>query len=662
MIRKTVILLFIITSMAICPGKSFAAKINLLISNEKMNPETMIKPIAQTGDSLKWSVDYLNKLLYSGGEWYLTDRQYKKPIQGVLNYAENDPLDTAIIDVKKLLSKEKVGYLFDRRPQDIRNFKEIRGYLTDDDIAKGIDTIRKKVLDSLNITKIVVPMVILENELSKAPFVPDGNPKILWGMRQKELPSEFVANMNSQISVIKFPSDMTSSAMDSVRFKLFETYRPVFNDSVRNCLREKAIFSYRTKYISDQTDMKILAFKKSAEDHNFRILAAYNDKVVSSVNDSLMIALRYLASHAEADSSVVRLVNLKDEKTEFWTANRRMKPIRMFLKNAQNDSLSMVLINNGKGELKLVIDDGIKLTRFAETQHRTITFETKAPDKKLHKVNLNKIVYPSWTLMGNGSVGFTQTSLSNWAKGGESAMTMLIMSKYIANYSKDKVKWENSGEFRYGISKSKTRGLEKNDDKIEFQSRYGYSAFKKWYYSAEANFRTQVARGYTYPDMVHPISAFMAPGYLTMSIGLDYKPNKNFSLFLAPFTSKTTYIQDTSLVKPSTYGLEPGTKKLWEPGMIVKANWRRELSDDIIYETKGEFFNNYRYTFQKFAFEWEQVLTMRVNRLINAKIMTQLVYDYNTKFPILDANGVEIGRTPKWQFIELLTVGLSYKF
>ena len=656
MIRKTVILLFIFTSMSIVPGKLLAVRMNSLISGTGMNRGT------QTGDSLKWSIDYLNKLLYTKGEWYPTDRLYKKPIQGVLNYAENDPLDTVIIDVKKLLSDDKVGYLLDRRPQDIRNVKEIKGYLTDEEVGKEIEVIRKKVLDSLNITRIVVPMIMLENELSKAPFVPEGSPEVLWGKQQNDLPPEFVANMNNRITAMRFPPDMTGSAMDSARFQLFGSYRTEYNDSVKNCWRERAIYSYRNKYINEQSDLRIKAYKKSVETHNYRILAAYNDKAVSSVNDSLRIALRYLTIHAEADSSLVRLVNLKDEKTELWTANRRMKPIRMFLKNAQNDSLSMVLISNGKGELKLVIDDGIKLTRFAETQSRGITFETKAPDKKLHKVHLNKIVYPAWTLIGNGSFGFTQTSLSNWAKGGESAMALLIMSKYNANYSKDKVKWENSGEFRYGISKSKTRGLEKNDDKIEFQSRFGYSAFKKWFYSAEANFRTQVARGYTYPEMTKPISAFMAPGYLTMSIGLDYKPNKNFSLFLAPFTSKTTYINDTSLVVPSTYGLEPGTKRLWEPGVIVKANWKQELSENIIYETKGEFFNNYRYTFQKFAFEWEQILTMRVNRLINATVMTQLIYDYNTKFPILDYNGVEIGRTPKWQFKELLTIGLSYRF
>lgn len=656
MIRKAFIIFLFIFSIALSSG-NLKAQTLIKTASEK-------EPISQNqiSDSLKWSVHFLNKLLYSDGEWYLTDQLYKKPLRGVLNYAENDPLDTVIVVVRKLLNDSNVVFLMDRRPQDIRNVKDIQGYLSEEEIEKGVETIRKKILDSLNISSIIVPMVILENELSKAPYVPEGDPDNLWRIKQKMLPAEFVINLNKRFTSMQLPSDMMSAAVDSVHNQLFNTYRIIYNDSVMNSWRERVIFTYRSKYISELTDLKIKAYKKSVEARNFYLKSSYNDSVVKSINDSLMIALKCLTDYAEKDSTLIRLTNLKDEKTELWTANRGMKPIRMFLKNAQNDSLSVVLISNGKGELKLEIDDGIKLTRFVETQNRSIKLATKSPDGRLKKVTLNKIVYPPWTLIGNGTIGFTQTSLTNWAKGGESALALLIMSKYNANYSKDKVKWENGAEFRYGISRTKTRGLEKNDDKIELQSRFGYSAFKKWYYSAETNFRTQIARGYNFPEKQKAISAFMAPGYLTISFGLDYKPNKNFSLFLAPFTSKTTYVTDTIAVNPSTYGLEPGKKKLWEPGMIVKANWHANLAENITYDTKGEFFNNYRYSFQKFAFEWEQMLIMQVNRSFNVRVMTQLIYDYNTKFPILDYNGVEIGRKPKWQFKELFTIGFVYKF
>ena len=92
MIRKTVILLLIISSIVLCTG-------NLQAGNKILVPEKEQIPGNQIADTLKWSVDYLNKLLYSCGEWYLTDHLYKKPIQGLLNYAENDPLDTAVINI-----------------------------------------------------------------------------------------------------------------------------------------------------------------------------------------------------------------------------------------------------------------------------------------------------------------------------------------------------------------------------------------------------------------------------------------------------------------------------------------------------------------------------------------------------------------------------------
>ncbi len=654
MIRKTIILSIIFISI-LCAGNLQAAKTDIAL------PEIAKTHRKQVTDSLKWSIDFLGKLLNSCGEWYLTNDNFRKPVQGVLNYAENDPLDTVVVNLNRLLKDSTIVYLMERQPRDIRNLKDVQGYLPVEEVEKAVEGIRKSVFDSLNNSNIVVPSIILEAGLAKAPYVPDGDPVRLLG-KQKELPGEFVTNLNAKIAAIHFPPDMTGLAMDSTLYQLFTTYRKVFNDSVNNRWRDKLIFSYRSKYISDQSDLRVNSYKKLVADQNLRALNAYNERTIGIVNDSLRTALRYLTAHAEADSVLIRLSNLNNEKAELWTADRRVKPIRMFLKNEQKDSLSVVLINKGKGELKLVIDDGVKLTRFAESQNRTVTFQTKAPDKKLQKVNLKKVTLPPWTLIGNGTIGFTQTALSNWSKGGESSMALLVMSKYNANYSKDKVKWESSAEFRYGVSQTKTRGFEKNDDKIEFQSRFGISAFKKWYYSGETNFRTQIANGYKYPDMEHPISASMAPGYLTMSLGLDYKPNKDFSLFLSPFTSKTTYVRDTVMIAPSKFGLEPGKKKLWEPGIIIKANWHHNLMENITYDTKVEFFNNYRYTFQKYAFEWEQVLIMRVNRFINARIITNVVYDYNTKFPILNDLGKEIGRKPKWQFKELFTIGFTYKF
>lgn len=654
--KKLTILLLAILSVVI--GISNIAAQN---THSKNKAKEIIARTAKS-DSLKWSIGFLNKLLNSGGEWYLTDNSNKRPIEGVIDYAVNDPIDTVVVNMQKLLSDKKVVYLVDRRPQDIKDFKNIPGYISDEEIQARVDKLQKRISDSLSNVNIPVPAVVLDYEISKAPLIPVGNPQDLMNKMKTTLPQSFKLDYYERFEAARNRQDLNPLPIDSVKNEIFNTCRKSYNDSVLTKWREQAISTYRNQFTDDYIKSKITGLKKRIDKRNLKVLADYNDKVVENVNDSLKYALKYLTVHAEADSTLLRLYNLTGEKSELWTANRDMKPIRMYLKNAQNDSLSVILINQGKAGLKLVIDDGVVFSRLSGAQKHEITFKTVEPEQKLQKLNIKTPEPLPWTLFGTGSVGFTQTSLSNWSKGGESSLAMLILGKYNANYSKKKTRWENNAEIRYGANQNKSKGFEKNDDKLEIQSRFGYSAFQNWFYSAEGDFKTQMAPGYNYPDKSKPISKFMAPGYLTFSIGLDYKPNKDFSLFLSPLTSKTTYVLDTAKISPKNYGLDPGTKMLWEPGIIVKSKWHKKVMENITYDTKEEFFNNYKYTFQKFAFDWEQTLNMQINHYISAMIMTELIYDYNTKFPILDATGKEIGRKPKWQFKELINIGFVYKF
>ncbi len=611
-------------------------------------------------DSLKWSIDYLNKLLNSGGEWYITDQSYKQPITGILEYAENPPVDTLVVKMNKILGDEHLVYLFDRRPQDIKNINKIKGFISEKEARNRIEKLQKKIADSLSLVNIPIPRQIIENATINAPVIPNGEPSVLITEKEHELPLSFKTNLYQSFSNIK--PDLSPLSADSLRNQLFNSLRKSYNDSILNLWRSMSIVNYRNEYISDYSKAKISNEEKKINRWNFKLLNDFNDKEVLKVNDSLKFALKYLTNHAENDSVLLRFYNSSEDKSEIWTANHPMSPIRMYLKNPQNDSISVILINTGKGKIKMIIDDGVVLTRLKESQKKEITFRTSEPDRKLKQIKIVKAEALPWTLEGFGSLGFTQTSLSNWAKGGESSLAALVIGKYKANYSKAKLRWENSAELRYGINQTKTKGFQKNDDKLEFQSRFGYSAFKKWFYSAEGNFKTQMAPGYNFPDMKNPISAFMSPGYLTFSIGLDYKPNANFSLFLSPISSKSTFVNDTARIKPTNYGLEAGTKRLWQPGLIVKSNWKKKLAENINYDTKAEFFNNYLYPFRKFSFDWEQTLTMRVNHYVNVMIMSELIYDYNTKFPVYDAAGKVIDRKPKWQFKELFNIGFNCKF
>ncbi len=613
-------------------------------------------------DTLSWSISFMNKIFNSSGEWYMTNESLKKSIKGVIDYSENEPIDTIVVNLNKLLKSDYISPIFGRKAENIQDKVNVKGYVSNEDMNLMVESRRNQVADSLRKTLILVPDEYLSTGLSGAPIIPSGDPFQMMINMDRTMPVSFIRKFNKGWDNLKLPSNVTGAETDTLRVKLFAWTCQSYNDSIIFHQRDSLIQSYRKEYIDRLSSEFASGRRGYLEAKNRLLLQRYNESEIVKVNDSILVAMRYLTARAAADSSLVTLTNNSGTRAKIWTSNHGMSPMRIFLKNEQNDSIGVALYNNGKGGLRLVIDDGVKFLRLTESQKKEITFQEKKPDSKLQQVYLRQVEPLPWNLFGTGTVGFTQTALSNWAKGGESSISMLLIGKYIANYSKKNLKWENMAEFRLGIFSSKSRGLEKNDDKLEFQSRMGYSAFKKWYYSGEANFRTQIAKGYSYPDKGNPISAFMAPAYLTASVGMDYKPNKNFSLFLSPFTSKTTYVKDTVLVDPSNFGLDPGRTKLWEPGVIVKVNWHYDILENLTYDTRAEIFNNYNYPFQKFNVNWEQVFLMQISRHINARLMTQVVYDYNVKFPVKDENGTEIDKKAKWQFKELFTLGFNYKF
>ena len=655
MVFKKYIYLLIIS--LICIGHySLSATDFRTSGNRKLRNPGAIK------DSLTWSLSLVKKVFNGSGEWYMTNPSLQKNIKGVVNYAENDPIDTVIVHMNQFLGSDSIPRIFNRKAENIPNKRVVSGYLFSEELDRLVENRRKSVADSLGRNLINVPEGYLSEGLSKAPVIPDGNPMQMMSGMEKTLPAGFNSKFNLSWGKVKLPANATAAEIDTLRMKLFLWTRQSFNDSILFYRRDSLIQSYRENFINQNAGDAASRRRVYLLAKNRELLNAFNEAEVSKVNDSIRIALRFLTDRAAGDSSLVTVTNMNGSQAKIWTANQPMRPIRIFLKNEQNDSVSVALFNNGKGGVRMVIDDGVKFMRFTETQKKEITFKTKKPDSKLQKINLKQVDPLPWKLFGNGTVGFTQTALSNWAKGGESSLSMLLIEKYVANYSKKKLKWESMAEFRLGIFKSQTRGLEKNDDKLEFQSRVGYAASKNWYYSGETNFRTQTAKGYKYPDKDNPISMFMAPAYLTTSLGMDYKPNKNFSLFLSPFTSKITFVNDTALIDPTHYGLDPGKRRLWEPGAIVKMNWHCAIIENIVYDTRAEIFNNYRYPFQKFNVDWEQTLVLQVTRRISTRINTQLIYDYNVKFPIKDTDGKVIDQEAKWQFKELFTVGFNYKF
>jgi hypothetical protein len=266
-------------------------------------------------------------------------------------------------------------------------------------------------------------------------------------------------------------------------------------------------------------------------------------------------------------------------------------------------------------------------------------------------------------------LGITQVSLINWASGGDNSLAGNAFINITANYSKGKHNWDNSGQFAFGLIKNGEQGLRKTDDKIDLLSKYGYKAGNHWFYSALAGFKTQFANGYDYKvsDSV-VVSKLLAPAYLMMGLGMDYKPSENFSVFISALTARLTVVSDEKLADAGAFGVAPahyddngnllqhGSSTLLQLGASVVSDLKAKLMENITLQTRLQLFTDYLKSPQNIDVDWKVMVVLKVNKYISANIATNLIYDDN--ITITDKEGRS---GPRTQFKEVFGIGFNYK-
>ena len=265
-----------------------------------------------------------------------------------------------------------------------------------------------------------------------------------------------------------------------------------------------------------------------------------------------------------------------------------------------------------------------------------------------------------WKLGGLGSIALSQVSLTNWAAGGENSFSANILANGLANYNKGKSSWENILILGYGLMKQGEAGMRKTDDRIDFASKYGRYAFKHWYYSAMFRFNTQFTDGYSYPNDSVVISRIMAPGYVNLSIGMDYKPSENFNVYIGTLSGKVTFVLDDTLSHYGAFGVESNKKVRYEFGGLIKSMYIREIVKNVTFLTRLDLFSNYLKHPEKVDVNWEVLLNMKINEYLSASINTLLIWDDDIKF--VDPENPAAAKKSRVQFKEVFGIGLSATF
>nr|WP_321411888.1 DUF3078 domain-containing protein [uncultured Carboxylicivirga sp.] len=265
-----------------------------------------------------------------------------------------------------------------------------------------------------------------------------------------------------------------------------------------------------------------------------------------------------------------------------------------------------------------------------------------------------------WTIGGTSSFTFNQVTLTNWSAGGKNSLAGTALFNTHFNYKKDKVNWDNLIDLGYGLTKQGTDNAFKSEDKIYVVSKYGYSAGKHWFYSGLLDFKTQFDNGFSDPPAnTKKVSEFMAPGYLNLSLGMDYKPSDNFSLYISPLTSKMTIVLDDSLSSVGAYGVKKEKNLRAEYGASVKLTAKKaNVIKNVDVATRLDLFSNLADNPQNVDVNWEVVFNAKVNDYLSAIASFNLIYDDDIDYT--DSDGVNQG--PQVQFKQLFGFGLSYKF
>ncbi len=257
-----------------------------------------------------------------------------------------------------------------------------------------------------------------------------------------------------------------------------------------------------------------------------------------------------------------------------------------------------------------------------------------------------------WTIKNAITFSSEHNVFENWEQGGVSSFSFSAFYRGSYNYKRNKTTWDNSAELGYGLLRQdvsgqgimhNTNAFLKSDDKIEFNSIYGYKAVKKWNYSGLLNLRSQFYDGMKDDALV---TSTLSPAVLTSSLGFEYKPDPSFSALFSFLTGKTTYVMKNELAQPGKFGLtEPNQHFHFSLGSYIKLFYEKDLFKNVHVVSKLEFYYDYKKTtLLDTDINFETMITMKVNKYLSTFLHIQMIMDkdFNSTLQVKERFGISI--------------------
>lgn len=292
-----------------------------------------------------------------------------------------------------------------------------------------------------------------------------------------------------------------------------------------------------------------------------------------------------------------------------------------------------------------------------------------------------------WKIGGDFGLDFNQILFINPRVGsGDNRIGFGGLMNLFANYKKGKLFWDNSFKFQMALQRlgefTDENPFEKTLDNLRLGSKVGLRAFSdKTFWALDATFESQLTKTYE-GNFLKPqadgdalISEFLSPATITVSPGIEYKPNEHLSFFLSPASFKTIIVANDSIAQSGVHGNEPidrddlskGYKNSFNQfGASFKALYKNKfIKDKFLFSSEFNLYSNYLFEPQNIDVFWNVDMGFVIWKGVSINVVTNLYYDHDIFIPV-DKNddGIFGDREggPRTTFTEALVIKYNYVF
>lgn len=236
-----------------------------------------------------------------------------------------------------------------------------------------------------------------------------------------------------------------------------------------------------------------------------------------------------------------------------------------------------------------------------------------------------KVKTDRWHWKGDHAVQMSQTALSsNWYNGGDDNLTVNSQQRInVTRFDENKkTTFEIDMSLKLSGYYTKTdtvHSMKVSDNEFSINIKYGYKAFKKWYWTIQTYGKTELLD--KYPSNSTSLSAtWLSPLDLNVAAGLDYqytnpKETFKFSMLLAPVSYNLRYVNDPR-VDVTRYGIDPDKHASNDFGSTatIKMDWT--INNWLKWSSRLYYFTTYK----DVLMEFENTLNIALGRLFSARL------------------------------------------